>query len=142
MLLPVALSLMTSVYRKQQAIGNEPASLRSPDLLFVLILSAAELSKTCFQCSWKNRASKTSKADAGKEKTGCMRSIAHKLHGHVQVFQLPKALAYPLFYKLVAPNSSSVTRDAILSWFEEKNVVQVCSFVSLHCGLAVASHAV
>ena len=43
----------------------------------------------------------------------------------LQVFQLPKALAYPLFYKLVAPNSSSVTRDAILSWFEEKNVVQV-----------------
>lgn len=43
----------------------------------------------------------------------------------LQVFQLPKALAYPLFYKLVAPNSSSVTRDAILTWFEEKNVVQV-----------------
>lgn len=42
-----------------------------------------------------------------------------------QVFQLPKALAYPLFYKLVAPNSSSVTRDAILTWFDEKNVVQV-----------------
>ena len=43
----------------------------------------------------------------------------------LQVFQLPKALAYPLFYKLVAPNSSSVTRDAILTWFDEKNVVQV-----------------
>ncbi|KAL3140589.1 hypothetical protein ABBQ32_005162 [Trebouxia sp. C0010 RCD-2024] len=42
-----------------------------------------------------------------------------------EVFQLPKALAYPLFYKLVAPNSSSVTRDSILSWFDEKNVVQV-----------------
>ena len=52
----------------------------------------------------------------------------------VQVFQLPKALAYPLFYKLVAPNSSSVTRDAILSWFEEKNVIQVCKgpFHALH----------
>lgn len=49
----------------------------------------------------------------------------------MQVFQLPKALAYPLFYKLVAPNSSSVTRDAILSWFEEKNVVQVCLVPSL-----------
>ena len=45
--------------------------------------------------------------------------------GPLQVFQLPKALAYPLFYKLVAPNSSSVTRDSILTWFEEKNVVQV-----------------
>ena len=44
---------------------------------------------------------------------------------YLQVFQLPKALAYPLFYKLVAPNSSSVTRDAILSWFDEKNVIQV-----------------
>lgn len=43
----------------------------------------------------------------------------------MQVFQLPKALAYPLFYKLVAPNSSTVTRDAILSWFNDKNVVQV-----------------
>ena len=43
----------------------------------------------------------------------------------MQVFQLPKALAYPLFYKLVAPNNSTVTRDAILSWFNDKNVVQV-----------------
>ncbi|DBA83424.1 hypothetical protein WJX79_010649 [Trebouxia sp. C0005] len=42
-----------------------------------------------------------------------------------EVFQLPKALAYPLFYKLVAPNSSSITRDAILTWFDEKNVIQV-----------------
>ena len=50
----------------------------------------------------------------------------------LQVFQLPKALAYPLFYKLVAPNSSSVTRDAILSWFDEKNVVQVIMSAFLH----------
>lgn len=54
----------------------------------------------------------------------------------LQVFQLPKALAYPLFYKLVAPNSSSVTRDAILSWFDEKNVVQVTmsAVVCFLCG--------
>lgn len=52
-------------------------------------------------------------------------SYSQDFVGTLQVFQLPKALAYPLFYKLVAPNSSTVTRDAILSWFEEKNVVQV-----------------
>jgi hypothetical protein len=51
----------------------------------------------------------------------------------MQVFQLPKALAYPLFYKLVAPNSSSITRDAILSWFDEKNVIQVLTL----CGVSM-----
>ena len=51
----------------------------------------------------------------------------------MQVFQLPKALAYPLFYKLVAPNSSSITRDAILSWFDEKNVIQVFTL----CGVSM-----
>lgn len=54
-----------------------------------------------------------------------MLQIAFFVGTVVQVFQLPKALAYPLFYKLVAPNSSSVTRDAILTWFDEKNIVQV-----------------
>ena len=49
----------------------------------------------------------------------------------MQVFQLPKALAYPLFYKLVAPNSSSITRDAILTWFDEKNVIQVHTLYSV-----------
>lgn len=51
----------------------------------------------------------------------------------MQVFQLPKALAYPLFYKLVAPNSSSITRDAILTWFDEKNVIQVLTL----CGVSM-----
>ena len=40
----------------------------------------------------------------------------------VQVFELPTVLAYPLFYKLVAPESSVVRKDAILHWMSSKQV--------------------
>ena len=39
-----------------------------------------------------------------------------------QVFELPTVLAYPLFYKLVAPESSVVRKDGILSWMSGKTV--------------------
>lgn len=39
-----------------------------------------------------------------------------------QVFELPTVLAYPLFYKLVAPESSVVRKDAILNWMSAKTV--------------------
>lgn len=40
----------------------------------------------------------------------------------LQVFELPTVLAYPLFYKLVAPESSVVRKDAILAWMAAKTV--------------------
>lgn len=40
----------------------------------------------------------------------------------LQVFELPTVLAYPLFYKLVAPESSVVRKDAILQWMSSKQV--------------------
>ena len=43
----------------------------------------------------------------------------------VQVFELPTVLAYPLFYKLVAPESSVVRKDAILHWMSSKQV-RIC----------------
>ena len=44
----------------------------------------------------------------------------------VQVFQLPTALAYPLFSKLAQPGVSTVTLHAVRSWIVQQNVMQVC----------------
>ena len=41
----------------------------------------------------------------------------------MQVFELPTVLAYPLFYKLVTPESSVVRKDAILHWMSSKQVL-------------------
>ena len=43
-----------------------------------------------------------------------------------QVFQLPSALAYPLFYKLAQPGASTVSLHAVQSWIMQRNVMQVC----------------
>lgn len=50
-----------------------------------------------------------------------------------QVFQLPTALAYPLFYKLAQPGASTVTLHAVRSWIVQHNVMQVpfrCMLIS------------
>jgi len=51
----------------------------------------------------------------------------------VQVFELPTVLAYPLFYKLVAPESSVVRKDAILHWMSSKQV-RLQTVISAACG--------
>lgn len=43
----------------------------------------------------------------------------------VQVFQLPTALAYPLFYKLAQPGASTVSLQAVQSWILQQKVMQV-----------------
>lgn len=43
----------------------------------------------------------------------------------MQVFQLPTALAYPLFYKLAQPGASTVTLHAVRSWIVQQSVMQV-----------------
>ncbi|BDA42548.1 probable serine/threonine protein phosphatase 2A regulator [Coccomyxa sp. Obi] len=42
-----------------------------------------------------------------------------------EVFQLPTALAYPLFSKLAQPGVSTVTLHAVRSWIVQQNVMQV-----------------
>eukprot|EP00884_Botryococcus_braunii_P021339 jgi/Botrbrau1/788/Bobra.0181s0041.2 len=42
-----------------------------------------------------------------------------------EVFELPSVLAYPLFYKLVAPGATTVSHDSIQTWFQVKNVIRV-----------------
>ena len=41
-----------------------------------------------------------------------------------QVFQLPTALAYPLFYKLAQPGATTVSLHAVQSWIMQRNVLQ------------------
>ena len=48
-----------------------------------------------------------------------------------QVFQLPSALAYPLFYKLAQPGASTVSLHAVQSWIMQRNVMQVCQDVCI-----------
>jgi hypothetical protein len=48
-----------------------------------------------------------------------------------QVFELPTVLAYPLFYKLVAPGLTTVSHDSIQTWLQTKNVVRVRSLAHL-----------
>ena len=43
----------------------------------------------------------------------------------VQVLGLPQVLAYPLFYKLVAPNAQAVSSEAFNTWCTRCNVLQV-----------------
>ena len=45
--------------------------------------------------------------------------------GILQVFQLPTALAYPLFYKLAQPGASTVSLQAVQSWIVQQKVMQV-----------------
>ena len=47
------------------------------------------------------------------------------LFGILQVFQLPTALAYPLFYKLAQPGASTVSLQAVQSWIVQQKVMQV-----------------
>ncbi|CAK0763377.1 hypothetical protein CVIRNUC_003051 [Coccomyxa viridis] len=42
-----------------------------------------------------------------------------------EVFQLPTALAYPLFYKLAQPGASTVSLQAVQSWIVQQKVMQV-----------------
>jgi len=41
-----------------------------------------------------------------------------------EVLELPKLLAYPLFFKLVEPSASAVTRKALQDWITDHNVLQ------------------
>lgn len=41
------------------------------------------------------------------------------------MFQLPTALAYPLFYKLAQPGASTVSLQAVQSWIVQQKVMQV-----------------
>jgi hypothetical protein len=50
-------------------------------------------------------------------------SILHNLA--LQVFELPSVLAYPLFYKLVAPEASLVGRAAMQAWIIDKQLVSL-----------------
>lgn len=43
----------------------------------------------------------------------------------MQVFELPSVLAYPLFYKLVAPEASLVSKDAMTAWIAHKRLVSL-----------------
>ena len=43
----------------------------------------------------------------------------------LQVFELPSVLAYPLFYKLVAPEASLVSKAAMQAWVVEKELVSL-----------------
>jgi len=45
----------------------------------------------------------------------------------MQVLELPKLLAYPLFFKLVEPSASAVTRKALQDWITDHNVLQASS---------------
>ena len=47
------------------------------------------------------------------------------------MFQLPTALAYPLFYKLAQPGASTVSLQAVQSWIVQQKVMQVR--VSIFC---------
>jgi hypothetical protein len=43
----------------------------------------------------------------------------------LQVFELPSVLAYPLFYKLVAPEASLVSQTAMQAWVLDKELVSL-----------------
>lgn len=42
-----------------------------------------------------------------------------------EVYELPSVLAYPLFYKLVAPEASLVSKDAMTAWIAHKRLVSL-----------------
>ena len=42
-----------------------------------------------------------------------------------QVLGLPGVLAYPLFYKLVEPGASVVTKEAMQDWMKQRNILLV-----------------
>ena len=48
------------------------------------------------------------------------------------MFQLPTALAYPLFYKLAQPGASTVSLQAVQSWIVQQKVMQVCLGIFCH----------
>jgi len=47
------------------------------------------------------------------------------LHKRIQVFELPTVLAYPLFYKLVVPEASLVSKAAMQAWIGRKGLVSL-----------------
>lgn len=75
----------------------------------------------------------------------CMHACPCVRDGFVplQVFQLPTALAYPLFYKLAQPGASTVSLQAVQSWIVQQKVMQVgcsCRILNTHKGAPSMQH--
>lgn len=67
----------------------------------------------------------------GELSPACPFLVAEILCENLQVFQLPTALAYPLFYKLAQPGASTVSLQAVQSWIVQQKVMQVGQLIKL-----------